>query len=132
MQAKAEENREVVAMPLLELGPSTGTAEGDNEVSNSSSDERTRSTTPPNNGKNEINDTREESLDSDVHPLAWGNSSSAPNKLQKLNPSSNSMDQSTTSNNNNNNNTTEATMRKARVSVRARSEAPMVCNTNIN
>lgn len=110
----------MVPMALLELGPS-GTTEVDNnnnnEVSNSSSDERTRSISPPHNndnGKSEI--VREESPDSDIQPQGWG---SGPNKLQKINPS-NSMDQSPS-------NTAEATMRKARVSVRARSEAPMVC-----
>jgi len=89
-------------------------------VSDSSSDERTRSSTPQNNnievgtkdgaknvnGKRELG--REESPDSESQ--GW-----ASNKLQKVSPSS-AVDQSTT----------EATMRKARVSVRARSEAPMV------
>lgn len=59
-----------------------------------------------NNGKHELG--REESPESESQ--GWG-----PNKVQKVNPS-NAMDQSTA----------EATMRKARVSVRARSEAPMV------
>lgn len=42
----------------------------------------------------------------------WG----GPNKVSRLNPSNKEVDQAT-----------EATIRKARVSVRARSEAPMVC-----
>ena len=105
---------------FLDLVPA-GTTEVDDQVSGSSSDERTRSGTPQNNntgvgtrdyvrnnnGKNEMG--REESPDSESQ--GWG-----PNKLQKPNPS-NAMDQSTS----------ETTMRKARVSVRARSAAPMVC-----
>ncbi|TKY72179.1 WRKY transcription factor 6 [Spatholobus suberectus] len=107
-----------VPRQFLDIGPS-GTAEVDDQVSGSS-EERTRSSTPQNNnaevgtrggvrnnnGKNELG--REESPDSESQ--GWG-----PNKLQKVNPSI-AMDQSTT----------EATMRKARVSVRARSEAPMI------
>ncbi|XP_016197481.2 probable WRKY transcription factor 31 [Arachis ipaensis] len=93
------------ARQLLDVG-------NDNQASDSSSDERTRSSTPHaqvgirnnSNGKNE----REDSPDSQSQ--AWG---PAPNKLQKPNPT---MDQSSS----------EATMRKARVSVRARSEAPMI------
>lgn len=107
----------MVPMPLMELGPS-GTTDNqadnnnnnnNNEASNSSSDERTRSMSPPHNNdhKRELSG-REESPESDVQAQGWGN-----NKLHKINPS-NSMDQST--------------MRKARVSVRARSEAPMVSN----
>ncbi|KAK4284337.1 hypothetical protein QN277_001185 [Acacia crassicarpa] len=68
---KSEEKKQVTARQFIELGS------GDDEVSNSSSDERTQSASPNN-------------------------------------------DQSTTTA------TTEATMRKARVSVRARSEAPMI------
>ncbi|KAL2339213.1 hypothetical protein Fmac_013659 [Flemingia macrophylla] len=78
-----------------DLGPS-GTAEVDDQISNSSSGERTRSNTPSNN-KND-KDKKETDLDT-----------------EKLNPS-NTTDPSTP----------EATMRKARVSVRARSEAPMI------
>ena len=114
MQSKPDDKREIVPMPLMELRPSSGTAEVDNDASNSTSDERTQSTTPPrdnNNGKNE----REDSPDSDNgHPHGWG-----ANKLPKLNPSAGDPSTSTTA-------TAEATMRKARVSVRARSEAPMV------
>lgn len=116
----------MIARQFLEagLGGSDDVEEAEeagDDVSNSSSDERTQSASPHhqnkninNNGKNEIG-TREESPDSESHKVP---------KLQKLNPSSsNSIDQSTTAT------TTEAAMRKARVSVRARSEAPMV---NIN
>ncbi|KAL2341308.1 hypothetical protein Fmac_009248 [Flemingia macrophylla] len=105
-----------VPRQFLDIGPS-GTAEVDDQLSDSS-DERTRSSTPQNNnvevgtrdgvrnnnGKHELG--REESPESE---------SQGYNKLQKMNPS-NCMEQSTT----------EATMRKARVSVRARSEAPMI------
>ncbi|XLS80724.1 hypothetical protein HN51_046555, partial [Arachis hypogaea] len=83
-------------------------------VSNSSSDERTRSHAQVgirnnSNGKNE----REDSPDSQSQ--AWG---PVPNKLQKPNPT---MDQSSS----------EATMRKARVSVCAPSEAPMVSPSSL-
>ncbi|KAE9594700.1 hypothetical protein Lal_00043100 [Lupinus albus] len=126
VQKKAEEKKhgiggELVQRQFLDLGPSGTVAEVDDHVSNSSSDERTRSSTPQNNkieagvtrnyvrntnGKNEL--AREESPGSESQ--GWG-----PNKLQKLN-APNVMDQSNI----------EATMRKARVSVRARSEAPMI------
>ncbi|XVF40743.1 hypothetical protein PTKIN_Ptkin01aG0139700 [Pterospermum kingtungense] len=118
-----------VLMPrqFIDLGPS-GTTETD-VVSHSSSEERTHSGSPLNNvevaskdhnkSKNEISQFdqetssfpdgkrigREESPESE----GWG-----PNKVQKLNPSK-PIDQST-----------EATMRKARVSIRAQSEAPMI------
>lgn len=127
----------MVPRQFIGLGPS---GETDHEVSNCSSDEeRTLSGTPPNNveaaskehvnsnGKNEIvsfddqaaaaaaaeNSNgkrigREESPESETQ--GWGPN----NKVQKLS-SAKGIDQSN-----------EATMRKARVSVRARSEAPMV------
>ncbi|KAL5840393.1 hypothetical protein ACOSQ4_013001 [Xanthoceras sorbifolium] len=125
VEGKSEDKKHELMVPrqFLDLGPS-GTAETD-EVSNSSSEERTQSGTPPNNainGKNEMVSldqenssfrdgkriNREESPESETQ--GWG-----PNKAQKLNNSVKSIDQST-----------EATMRKARVSVRARSEAPMI------
>ncbi|XP_019431427.1 PREDICTED: WRKY transcription factor 42-like isoform X2 [Lupinus angustifolius] len=98
-----------------------GVVEVDDQVSNSYSDERTRCSTPQKdkieattrdyvrnaNGKNEL--AREESPNSESQ--GWG----LNNKVQKMSPPS-VMDQSNT----------EATMRKARVSVRARSEAPMI------
>ncbi|GLU15492.1 hypothetical protein SLE2022_319760 [Rubroshorea leprosula] len=133
LDGKSEEKKHGVVVPrqFMDLGPS-GTAETD-EVSHSSSEERTRSGSPPNNievasskdyvrssGKNETvafdKDTssirdgkrREESPEESE---GWG-----PNKVQKLNSAAkNGVDQSA-----------EATMRKARVSVRARSEAPMI------
>lgn len=124
VNATAEEKTQgiggaIVPRQFLEIG-TNGTAEVDDRVSNSSSDERTRSNTPQNslieagardhtrnnNGKN----GREDSPDSESQ--GWG-----PNKVQKILNSSNVAEQSAT----------EATMRKARVSVRARSEASMVC-----
>ncbi|KAK2644535.1 hypothetical protein Ddye_019730 [Dipteronia dyeriana] len=121
----------MVPRQFLDLGPSAVAAEIDHEVSNniSSSEERTQSGTPPN--KNEIVSldqenssfrdgkriNREESPESETQGGNWG-----PNKAQKLNNSTaaaaptKSIDQSSA----------EATMRKARVSVRARSEAPMI------
>ncbi|WCJ20205.1 WRKY family transcription factor [Euphorbia peplus] len=124
-----EKKQDVVPRQFLDPGPSAET----DEVSHSSSDERTRSGTPQtnieasnsvkNNGKLEMcsydqeNSSlrdgkrvgREESPESETQ--GWN-----PNKVQKVNnPASKSIDQST-----------EATMRKARVSVRARSEAPMI------
>ncbi|KAK3188427.1 hypothetical protein Dsin_027988 [Dipteronia sinensis] len=127
----------MVPRQFLDLGPSAATAaEIDHEVSNniSSSEERTQSGTPPN--KNEIVSldqenssfrdgkriNREESPESETQGGNWG-----PNKTQKLNNSTaavaptKSIDQSSA----------EATMRKARVSVRARSEAPMVIELTI-
>lgn len=79
------------------------------EPSQSSSGERTRehSGSPQENGKG-AGAGREESPDSETQ--GWG----VQNKASKLSPPK-TIDQSA-----------EATMRKARVSVRARSEAPMV------
>ncbi|KAK4858800.1 hypothetical protein QYF36_022210 [Acer negundo] len=122
----------MVPRQFLDLGPSAAAAaEVDHEVSNniSSSEERTQSGTPPN--KTEIVSldqenssfrdgkriNREESPESETQGANWG-----PNKAQKLSNSTaavaptKSIDQSSA----------EATMRKARVSVRARSEAPMI------
>nr|AFX83940.1 WRKY super family protein [Hevea brasiliensis] len=122
VQVKPEEKKhEVVPRQFLDLGPSAET----DEMSHSSSDERTRSATPlanmetasVKNSANQENSSfrdgkrigREESPDSGSQ--GWNHS-----KVQKLNsPPSKGIDQST-----------EATMRKARVSVRARSEAPMI------
>lgn len=114
---KAEEKKQG-GRQFLEVGGGSGEAEVDElEVSNSSSDERTPSCSPEKNQNNGKSSEMGREEDSD----SQGPNS---NKLQKLNhPSSNSMDQTQTL-------STEATMRKARVSVRARSEAPMVrvCN----
>ncbi|XP_047943346.1 probable WRKY transcription factor 31 [Salvia hispanica] len=91
------------ARQFLELGP---------EQSNSLSEERTVSGSPQNNLEAIRNKKtgREESPESE----SWAPGSKAP----KLNP--------TSTNTNTNQPSVEATMRKARVSVRARSEAPMI------
>lgn len=84
---------------FLDLVPS-GTTEIDDQVSNSSLGERTRSTTPPSCNKNDDKDKKE--------------TTDIPHSGKLLNHTT---DPSTSP---------EAAMRKARVSVRARSEAPMV------
>ncbi|XP_057962083.1 probable WRKY transcription factor 31 [Malania oleifera] len=121
---KSEENKHegaLIPRQFMDLGPSTATAETD-EPCDSSSEERTRSGSPPNaseivskeqksTNKNDIVsiDGRDESPESETQ--GW-----VSNKVPKLNsPKPMAMDQSA-----------EATMRKARVSVRARSEAPMI------
>ncbi|KAF8414121.1 hypothetical protein HHK36_002120 [Tetracentron sinense] len=95
----------IVPRQFMDLGLAA-TAEMD-EPSQSSSEGRTRDGSgSPRNIDKRIG--REESPEQGLQ--GW-----VPNKVPKLNPSSESVDQST-----------EATMRKARVSVRARSEAPMI------
>ncbi|MED6144102.1 WRKY Transcription Factor [Stylosanthes scabra] len=89
----------------------SGTAEVEDQVSNSSSEERTRSSTPQNHKNNGKIETTTAGEDLESSQQGWDNN---PNKLQRLSPTA--TDQSTA----------EATMRKARVSVRARSEAPMI------
>lgn len=116
----------MVPRQFIGLGPS---AETDHEVSNCSSDEeRTLSGTPPNNveaaskehvnsnGKNEMVsfDDQAAAAAENSNGKRIGREESPNNKVQKLS-SAKGIDQSN-----------EATMRKARVSVRARSEAPMV------
>lgn len=102
---------------FMDLGP--GATAVSDDVSHSSSEDRTISGSPRNlnTGKNEIvafdkerdgkRVGRDESPESESQ--GW-----VPNKVPKLNTPK-AIEQST-----------EATMRKARVSVRARSEAPMV------
>ncbi|KAL6546777.1 DNA binding domain [Orobanche minor] len=112
VEIKSEEN--IVPRQFLELGPNHHQQQqtGDQQ-SNSLSEERTLSGSPRNNNmellsgnKRRING-REESPESE----GWG-----PTKAPRLdNNSSKPVEQSV-----------EATMRKARVSVRARSEAPMI------
>ncbi|MCI24762.1 putative WRKY transcription factor 31, partial [Trifolium medium] len=122
VNAKAEEKNQGVVggiVPRQFLAITNGTTEVDDQVSNSSSDERTRSNTPMNNHieggtrdhirNNNGKNGKEDSPESESQ--GWG-----PNKAQKILNSSNVNDQANT----------EATMRKARVSVRARSEASMV------
>ncbi|MCD9638491.1 Transcription factor [Datura stramonium] len=105
VEAKTDQEK-IVPRQFLELGPS---GEELSHNSHSSSEERTVSESPHNNiqvtrHKGTIG-SREESPEAE----SW-----VPNKVPKLN-SSMRIDQ-----------TTDATMRKARVSVRARSEAPMI------
>ncbi|KAL2244951.1 UNVERIFIED_CONTAM: WRKY transcription factor 6 [Sesamum indicum] len=110
---KSEENKPavnggpIVPRQFLDLAPAAATNQMADEHSNSLSEERTLSGSPHNNMEPSRNKRigREESPESE----GW-----APNKTLKLN-STKAVDQST-----------EATMRKARVSVRARSEAPMI------
>ncbi|TMX03941.1 hypothetical protein EJD97_012933 [Solanum chilense] len=103
VEAKLNQEK-IVPRRFLELGRSGNDL---SHNSNSSSEERTVSKSPQNDTQVTImhNKGREESPESD----SW-----VPNKVPKLN-SSMPIDP-----------TTDATMRKARVSVRARSEAPMI------
>lgn len=107
---KSEDRKEkgggMVPRQFLELGP------GNDDQSNSISEERTVSGSPHNNlevPRSNKRVGRDESPESE----SWAPGQKAP----RLNPSgaAKPVDQSI-----------EATMRKARVSVRARSEAPMV------
>ncbi|KAL6197654.1 hypothetical protein ACLB2K_033260 [Fragaria x ananassa] len=115
-EEKSEEKRHeigssgatTVPRQFLNLGPREET-KTENEVSNSSSEARTRSDSPQNNvSANGKRAGREESPESETQ--GW-----VPNKVAKPNSPPKPIDQAT-----------EATMRKARVSVRARSEAPMI------
>ncbi|KAF5728571.1 WRKY family transcription factor [Tripterygium wilfordii] len=108
----------MVPRQFMDLRPSPA-AETDENVSNSSSDERTRSGSPRNNievaSKTSVQDNGKRVGREDSPESEWNTA----NKAQKLNnsaKSSGSVDQYTS----------DATMRKARVSVRARSEAPMI------
>lgn len=108
----------------MDLGPSAET----DELSNSSSDERTPSGTPQNHAEDaspknnaKLPHDQEKSTFRDGKRIGREESPESESqiwKAQKLDPSAGrapAIEQST-----------EATMRKARVSVRARSEAPMV------
>ncbi|GFZ03244.1 WRKY family transcription factor [Actinidia rufa] len=122
-EGRSEDKKQESVLPRLprqfmELGP-IAAMETDDPPSQSSSEERTHSGSIHNN-KNDVVPFdqekgnyrdgkvigREESPESD----GW-----VPNKVPKLNASKSGVDQAA-----------EATMRKARVSVRARSEAPMM------
>ncbi|KAK9715018.1 hypothetical protein RND81_06G136900 [Saponaria officinalis] len=131
MQSKAEEKRPMVPRQFLDLGPSSVNNETDELTSQTLSDEdRTldRSIGSPqntmevasrnNNSNKDVvmydhgKGVREESLEESDNQ-GW-----LPNKVPRLNvPRVNSPVEQATA---------EATMRKARVSVRARSEAPMI------
>nr|GMD10169.1 probable WRKY transcription factor 31 isoform X1 [Ipomoea batatas] len=109
-EKKPEKEETTVPRQFLELVPAAGGAAADEpSQSHTSSEERTLSAGSPRNNtelSRHKGIAREDSPDSE----SW-----APNKLPKLNSSSKPVDQAA-----------EATMRKARVSVRARSEAPMI------
>ncbi|XP_073118587.1 probable WRKY transcription factor 31 [Henckelia pumila] len=105
-EEKEEENGRVPRQ-FLGLTPANQMVE---EQSNSSSEERTVSGSPNNNNNNmELSRNKRIGREGSMESEGWG-----PNKNPKLNPVK-PAEQST-----------EATMRKARVSVRARSEAPMI------
>ncbi|KAK6932759.1 WRKY domain [Dillenia turbinata] len=124
-EGRVEDKGVMAPRQFMDLGPSAA-AEAD-EVSHSSSEARTLSGSPPNidvssknkNTSNEIvrydgdckSIDREESPESEAQ--GW-----TPNKAPKLNNSPKPSGP--------NDQPAEATMRKARVSVRARSEAPMI------
>lgn len=108
----------IVPRPFMDLGLAAPTAvETDNNSQSSSEekshDEQSRS---PRVVTNNTIDQRDESSEQGSHVTRDGS-----NKAPRLNPSKNN-----TSSANNIDQATEATIRKARVSVRARSEAPMV------
>lgn len=112
----------LVPRQFMDLGLACGTADTLDEPCDSSSEERTRSGSPL---KTVVDRNETSGVDHDHdhdHDQAGREESPAsetqgwlPNKAPKLTHSSKPMDQSP-----------EATMRKARVSVRARSEAPMI------
>ncbi|KAE8670172.1 putative WRKY transcription factor 42 [Hibiscus syriacus] len=100
IKSQVKKNEVVKPTQFMDIVSYSGTAEAD-EMSHPSSEERTRSVSTPNN----VEVASQESPESD----GWG-----PNKAQKLNLSKPIEPSS------------DATMRKARVSVRARSEAPII------
>ncbi|KAE8656524.1 putative WRKY transcription factor 31 [Hibiscus syriacus] len=130
-QVKSEVKKDEVMVPrqFLDTVPYSGATEADHETSQPSSEERTRSGSPPNNvevasknyikGDNGVSVFNPEAsglrddkrIDKEESPESDGR---GPNKVQKLNPKK-PIEQSA-----------DATVRKARVSVRARSEAAMI------
>ncbi|CAH2048001.1 unnamed protein product [Thlaspi arvense] len=109
IEAAGKPEETIVPRQFIDLGPTRAAREAE-DLSNSSSEDRTRSggSSPAERRGNEVRDGkrlgREESPETES------------NKVQKVkNSSPSTFDQ-----------TAEATMRKARVSVRARSEAPMI------
>ncbi|XP_057764939.1 probable WRKY transcription factor 31 [Salvia miltiorrhiza] len=99
------------ARQFLELGP---------EQSNSLSEERTVSGSPHQNNL-EVTRNKRSGREESPESESWVPGSKAP-RLNNPNPNINT----NTNTNTNTNQSIEATMRKARVSVRARSEAPMI------
>jgi len=122
VKIKVENGGFVVPRQFMDLGPSGGN-EVDQEPADSLSEERTVSGSPRiNNNKEMISKNkgihgREESPESQ----GW-----APNKAPKLNNSNADSNSNSNPNSKVIQDSAEATMRKARVSVRARSEAPMI------
>ena len=125
VEGKSEERKVEVGgskvVPIQFMNPGPGATAETDEISNSSSEDRTISGSPRNNS-NVVKNSDVVPYDSDRDGKKVGREESpesesqgwVPNKAPKLTPNK-PIDQST-----------EATMRKARVSVRARSEAPMV------
>ncbi|XP_030445344.2 probable WRKY transcription factor 31 [Syzygium oleosum] len=124
-----KKNQTVVPRQFLDLGPVSATAEAD-EISNSSSEERTRDgSRSPLANMEAASSAHNNKVDQDSSSARDGNKRGirnespddsetqgwAANKAPKLEATRTSIEQSA-----------EATMRKARVSVRARSEAPMI------
>nr|QCV57341.1 WRKY transcription factor [Fagopyrum tataricum] len=99
----------------LVLSSGKGRAETNDQISLSTSDQRSRerSSSPVNN--TEVA-SRKEAVARDGSPEEQAGHGWNPHKVARLSPPKSSADQSAA----------EATMRKARVSVRARSEAPMI------
>ncbi|GFY91728.1 WRKY DNA-binding protein 31 [Actinidia rufa] len=124
VEGRSEDKKQESVLPLvprqfMELGPSATMETGD-QPSQSSSEERTHSGLIHAN-KNDIVALNQEKEGNYRDGKAIGREESpesegwGPNKVPKLSASKSGIDQAA-----------EATMRKARVSVRARSEAPMV------
>lgn len=111
------EGQNIVPRQFIDLGPS-GTHDTNDQQSLSLSEERTHSGSPMNNVEFSNNDIRNNPIARDGKRVGREESPESegwnPNKAPKL-IATKAVDQ-----------TTEATMRKARVSVRARSEAPMI------
>ncbi|KAL3509814.1 hypothetical protein ACH5RR_029215 [Cinchona calisaya] len=112
INTKHHQNGLMVPRQFMDLGLAGPTA--DTDVASLSSSEgrsgRERSRSPKNNIEASTGGSNGREDSPDKSSQGWG-----PNKVQRLNHPSKNVDQAT-----------EATMRKARVSVRARSEAPMI------
>ncbi|KFK40614.1 hypothetical protein AALP_AA2G019000 [Arabis alpina] len=110
IEAVEKPEETIVPRQFIDLGPLRAVGEGE-EVSNSSSEDRTRSggSSAAERRSNEVRDGkrvgREESPETESNKVQKVNNTSSPATFEQ---------------------SAEATMRKARVSVRARSEAPMI------
>jgi len=117
MQGKAEERKNIIPRQFLDLGPSSNNDTDEMTSQTLSDDERTLDGSPrtkEGNGSYEHAKAGSHGREDSPEDADW-----VPNKAPKLNtPRGNNspIEQAAA----------EATMRKARVSVRARSEAPMV------